>query len=342
MKHFFFVLIYLWSFHSIFSQELIVDSGVVLKKGVYKNFEEFKYNSPSLDYSVDIETRTDKYGGLKSDKYITYYGIGKTLEGDIKTRSVYGFSDGSKVYLNLSGLSLTSKDFVELEHLGRYCYYKLINNDMNYFPVYGGAIGGAIAGAMSASFSSTHVEEILDINDGSVYNANKKTFEKLFPNHDIEQDLRLITDNYFVFGQLIKKYNLNLTEEISRIAFTNEKDLFQLLTRIPTDSSVEEYFKRVEDFKQDSRIKEIEFIRKEYKNGNPKTLGIWASHKMGNNSDFLYDIGTWHHYHKNGQLAEVINYNLVGEKNGAQIKYNEEGEVIEELFYSNGQVISNK
>jgi hypothetical protein len=60
----------------------------VLTKGVYKNFEEFKSNTPSIK---EFELRTGNMGD------IMYVKEGNT---DIPTRSVWGFCDGTNIFIN--------------------------------------------------------------------------------------------------------------------------------------------------------------------------------------------------------------------------------------------------
>jgi hypothetical protein len=54
MRLTFLLILSIFGLQNLFAQELIVDSGVVLKKGVYRNFEEFKNNNPSESYSREI------------------------------------------------------------------------------------------------------------------------------------------------------------------------------------------------------------------------------------------------------------------------------------------------
>ena len=42
-------------------------------------------------------------------------------------------------------------------------------------------------------------------------------------------------------------------------------------------------------------------------------------------------------FYKNGQLKEVINYDLYEKKHGLYIKYDENGEVVEKFTYVHGK-----
>ncbi len=76
------------------------------KKGIYKTFDEFKYNNPSGldDFKFDgknILVSDGKTGRLKK----------------LKKREVWGFSDGSKIFVSWN-------KYNEILETGRYCYFK--------------------------------------------------------------------------------------------------------------------------------------------------------------------------------------------------------------------------
>jgi hypothetical protein len=102
------------------SQKLIIDDGTVLKRGIYKTFEEFKINSPSipLDFEI-VSADTGVLFRLKIEKEITdAFGV------------VWGFCDGKNAYINLD-FNMSKKrifrpvsEFSKITYLGRYCYYR--------------------------------------------------------------------------------------------------------------------------------------------------------------------------------------------------------------------------
>lgn len=75
------------------------------KKGIYKNFEEFKFNNPSIvdDFVFD----NGKLSLTKPN--------GKNAK--IKKFEVWGFSDGTKVFIR-------TQKYNEILAMGRYCYFK--------------------------------------------------------------------------------------------------------------------------------------------------------------------------------------------------------------------------
>jgi hypothetical protein len=143
MKHsyLFTILIFFFVWQQVCSQNLIIDDGVHLKKGIYKTFEEFKTNSPSitLDWQViggDVSNRYALLEGLASNDTVYWLNIQK--EECEKIGDIWGFCDGIHVYINMQ-LTISRKrsketgnpvkvfkpnaQFNKLLSMGRYCYY---------------------------------------------------------------------------------------------------------------------------------------------------------------------------------------------------------------------------
>lgn len=131
------------------------------KKGVYKTFEEFKYNNPSI---VDNYTFDNKKLWLTDKK------TGKNKK--IKKREVWGFSDGTRVFVSWN-------KYNEIVEKGRYCYFK--------------EKGTRIVSAFSA-FPPMIIpiplpyndELIINYNTGKTYLLSKNLFKKILKNDDPE------------------------------------------------------------------------------------------------------------------------------------------------------------
>ena len=100
------------------SQILIINDSLNLKKGIYKTFEEFRYNSPPIPLDYEIVYINENIANLKIDKEKTkFYG------------AVWGFCDGKNVYINrdfnMSGKRVLNPDsqFNKILFIGRYCYF---------------------------------------------------------------------------------------------------------------------------------------------------------------------------------------------------------------------------
>jgi hypothetical protein len=76
------------------------------KKGVYRTFEEFKYNQPSI---------VDDYVVGKKAIWVTNKNNGRHKK--LKNDETWGYSDGARIFVKRN-------KFNELVEKGRYCYFK--------------------------------------------------------------------------------------------------------------------------------------------------------------------------------------------------------------------------
>jgi hypothetical protein len=160
-------------------QNLIVDKEIVLKPGIYRNFEEFKSNKPSSGFNYSLEEDDVKYGNFISGAgKVTFYKL-KVDKKKAKTiGAIYGFCDGKSVYVAPSMPTVTPKTgFSKLTYLGRYCYYEDIDAKR------------VISGPGAASTSINLEESAIDINTGKVWRLNKFTMRDI-----LEKDAALLAD----------------------------------------------------------------------------------------------------------------------------------------------------
>jgi len=133
----------------------------VYKKGIYRTFEEYKYNKPSIvdNYTFDNKNlwRTDELTGRKKK---------------IKKRDVWGFSDGIKIYASW-------KKYDELLEQGRYCYFIDKGTKIVFF-------------VSAFPFSVLPIplpyrdEMIIDFNTGETQQISKKLFKEILLEDDPE------------------------------------------------------------------------------------------------------------------------------------------------------------
>jgi antitoxin component YwqK of YwqJK toxin-antitoxin module len=336
MKKFLFFLVVLFGLNNVFAQELIVDSGVVLKKGVYRTFDEFKYNSPSLDFPSGIDTVSLKYGFIGNRDRLTYYDIGRNI-GELKANQMFGFCDGESVYFNVDYSKYSKMNFVKVGYLGRYCYFK---HSKPFKPsiVAAGVAGGLVGGLIVGAAGQPAGECVLDINNGVSYSISK--LKSLFPEDEsLEKDIKYLIGVNPDLKDLVVKYSKIYDYEIVRDILDDNADLDQLIYRKSIDSTLADYEYRMKRYQSSPMFYEIKIVKNYYGNEQLKVFGVWAKHEKGNNADYPYDIGTWYHFHKNGQLKEEVNYNLLGKKNGRNIEFDDQGKLIHELMYADGELV---
>ncbi len=94
------------TFDSLENKDSYIINTTAYNKGIYKTFEEFKYNKPSI---VDNYTFDGKH------LWLTDQGAQKLKK--IKKKEIWGFSDGARVYISWH-------KYDEILEKGRYCYFK--------------------------------------------------------------------------------------------------------------------------------------------------------------------------------------------------------------------------
>ena len=105
------------------------------------------------------------------------------------------------------------------------------------------------------------------------------------------------------------------------------------------DGSYSAYYKRVMAMKSDPMIKSVELRKTTYGSGDTKWIGLKSKHRYGADENYPYKIGTWHLFYANGQIKEVMSYDLKEKKNGPNIGYGEDGEIIFEKEYVHGKLV---
>ncbi len=152
------------------------------RRGIYRTAYEFRSNTPSQTDPFEIRSDTGKY-----DRF-TLYKAGK------KVRNMYGFSDGTYLYINAKVYGQTNY-FVRLLVLGPIIYFEdkraKINatnsGNLAMAGLWGGAIGGAIVGGlMAASASSVDPGWIIYVKDldGQAYALDEPSLTSIFEEAD--------------------------------------------------------------------------------------------------------------------------------------------------------------
>jgi hypothetical protein len=101
----------------------------ILKKGLYKSYEEFLNNAPSVSEDFSVTTF------IKSETDSTIIAANYSLNSNSKKISpVWGFCDGASVYVNCSkpfSISLSSNRYWKLQSLGPYPYLICVHTDIH-------------------------------------------------------------------------------------------------------------------------------------------------------------------------------------------------------------------
>ncbi|HMG88718.1 MAG TPA: hypothetical protein VK589_01625 [Chryseolinea sp.] len=130
------------------------------QKGVYRTFDEFKYNRPSI---------VDHYAIGKKAILITE-GTGKSRK--LKKHEVWGYCDGSRIFVRW-------RKFNELVEKGRYCYFKETGTRMTY------VVSGIPL--MIIPVPTPYKDEVIvNFNTGTSYRLTKKLMREILEADDAE------------------------------------------------------------------------------------------------------------------------------------------------------------
>lgn len=124
MKRILFIITLITVTYVTKSQNLIINDAAY-KAGIYRTFEEFKYNNPSIDFNYEVTTKNRGNGSLNAAGQVTYYRIMINKKLGKSIGEVFGFCDGKNVYINESLPRLGPKTgFSKIEYFGKYCYFE--------------------------------------------------------------------------------------------------------------------------------------------------------------------------------------------------------------------------
>lgn len=101
-----------------------------LKRGIYRTFEEFKNNNPSIELTHKIVQIQKNTGGIIEKQKTTFYHLHIDKDAAKKIGKVYGFSDGENMYINELNPKLKPKVlFMRVAFIGNYgvLEYKAFN-----------------------------------------------------------------------------------------------------------------------------------------------------------------------------------------------------------------------
>ncbi len=180
------------------SAQLVVDSlksredyivfAPALNKGIYKNFKEFKYNSPSLSENFTFDGKRLRFSDSLSNSL-------KAIKNEI-----WGFCDGEKIYINHNGYN-------EITMLGRYCYFT--DEGFSIVNVFSGGIPMPVATPYSH-------EIIINFNTGKTFVLNKKLLEQIFETDDQEllKEFSRTKGKKKKYEEFIIKYNTRNKDKI--------------------------------------------------------------------------------------------------------------------------------
>jgi hypothetical protein len=169
-----------------------------LKAGIYRNFEEFQHNNPSVEFNYQISKKMRKYGDLRSSGKIPYYRLNIEREISKPIGKVFGFCDGTNVFINEKIPDLGPKtEFVQIENLGQYWYFE----DRKSTTIFIGSVPSTLY----------YIDRrIMDANTGEIIGLSRKTLQEIIAN---DSDLLAEFKNEPKKGEKLKKYLIKYLEK---------------------------------------------------------------------------------------------------------------------------------
>lgn len=146
---------------SLINHDSYIINTTEYNKGIYKTFEDFKYNKPSIvsNYSFD-------------GKHLWWTDEQSTKQKKIKKREIWGFSDGKKIFVSWH-------KYDELLEKGRYCYFKEKGTRVVY--------AVSVLPAMILPVPLPYKDElIINFNTGKTYLLSKKLMKTILTTDDAE------------------------------------------------------------------------------------------------------------------------------------------------------------
>ncbi|HVD97187.1 MAG TPA: hypothetical protein VNB90_03210 [Cytophagaceae bacterium] len=142
----------------------LIDTTVVLKRGIYKTFEEFVYNRPSelTPFVIKEKQRTYKLGNTYTHYQLEFL----NKEDQDRISGSWGFCDGERVYKSGNSREFGKDNYDKFECLGRYCVY----NEFTF--AYG-------ANGVSPGSGNNVYPKILDITNRKIYSFTLSSVKKL-------------------------------------------------------------------------------------------------------------------------------------------------------------------
>ena len=139
------------------NQNTYIVNAVVYNKGVYKTFDEFKHNKPSI---------TDHYVIEKGKIWKTYESGPKKK---IKKNAIWGHCTGDKIFVRTAMYN-------QIRELGRYCYFR----DQGKSQLYGDNTHNM------ANFTPYKERMIIDFNTGKIERLTTRSMKRILETDDPE------------------------------------------------------------------------------------------------------------------------------------------------------------
>jgi len=176
----------------IYAQYPIV-SDSIKKGGIYRTFEEFRDNNPSIVLDFKIVSEVTKYGSLLDRSSLRIYRIDFPSKMSENIGNVFGFCDGKNAYIVCNTPTLLNHlSFFKLDRIDRYCVFECTYQSI------------LVTGYHTGGF------KILNLQNGDFLILNKNNLKKIIKDN-LELSARF--DKELNQNDVLKKYLLEYLEK---------------------------------------------------------------------------------------------------------------------------------
>lgn len=177
------------------SKEGLIFFAVDKKKGIYRNFDEFRNNSPSIPYKGKVID-----SGLPDMVHIDFY------EGHDapcpKNTDIWGFCDGLTVFISETGKFKKKNVYTRLQYIGRYSYFQK-------------EVFIANSNQMGYSYATRTYAYGIDANTGEVFRLNEEVvLYILYRDEALMKKFEKTRKKQEDLGVYLRLYSTNHPEEI--------------------------------------------------------------------------------------------------------------------------------
>ncbi|HAF28152.1 MAG TPA: hypothetical protein DCG75_03800 [Bacteroidales bacterium] len=230
--------------------------------------------------------------------------------------------------------------------------------------VAGGLVGGVIVGAVAETVEKTkngtkRIPILLNVETGdAIFLTKEKLYQIISQYSDLKDEYFAETeiDNEIVTLKYIQKLNekeqaFSLSPEDTKDQLESKldnqlKELKNNLYKMDTAISYQSYYEKIIGLAKHPDIVEIKVVEENYSNGNLKSVGLIAKYvnpvvgdDVYSNRDWFYKIGTWRYFYKDGQIKICANYDLIENKEGEYILYDQTGQIKKQEEYKSGKKV---
>jgi hypothetical protein len=166
------------------AQDSLFYFSTVKVKGMYKTFDEFRRNAPSIPLSDKIVIEySDEETLYEGNLPVANLNCDSVVPCEKKT-PIWGFCDGTSVFISRSSGFDKKNTYDKVRYIGRYLYYQCLANNSghgtNTGP--GSSTGGY---TMGGSRSNALLEKGIDINTGATFELSIAKVTKILSNDKV-------------------------------------------------------------------------------------------------------------------------------------------------------------